>query len=152
MCFYGKTMLTCFKHIDSINNQIENLIIKKAKGSFYGTTSALDVANELIDLGEVRLDLMELKEVTEIALSKLSAEDKMLLEYKYFNLLPSIEDFDHTSRNYFRKQVRAIGRFNKALESLGYDEEWFLDNYLKIPFIKGAYHKTINEEGKKHAK
>ena len=30
--------------------------------------------------------------------------------------------------------------------------ETVVDNYLKIPFIKGAYHKTIKEEGKKHAK
>ena len=74
----------------------------------------------------------------------------MLLEYKYFNVVPEIENFDHTSRNYFRKQVRAIDRFNKMLESLGYDEKWFLDCYLKIPFIKGVYHKTIKEEGKKH--
>ncbi len=150
MCFYGKTMLACYKNIDSINKQIENLIIKKAKASFYGTTSALSVSQELIDLGEVRLDLMELKEVTLLALSKLNSEDKMLLEYKYLSVVPSDENFDHTSRNYFRKQVRAINRYHSVLESLGYDEKWFLDNYLKIPFIKGAYHKTIKEEGKKH--
>lgn len=151
MCFYGKTMLTCFKNIDSINKQIENLIIKKAKGSFYGTSSALAISQELIDLGEVRFDLMELKEVTLKALSKLKEEDKMLIEYKYFQIVPNVENFDHTSRNYFRKQVRAIDRFHKILEKLGYDEKWFFDNYLKIPFIKGAYHKTIKEEGKKHA-
>ena len=147
MCYYGKTMLTCFKNIDSINKQIENLIIKKAKASFYGTRSALAVSQELIDLGEVRLDLMELKQITLTALNKLKDEDKMLIKYKYFNILPKIENFDHTSRNYFRKQVKALDRFNKALLSLGYDEKWFLDNYLKIPFIKGVYHKTIKEEG-----
>ena len=145
MCYFGKTMLTCFKNIDSINKQIENLIIKKAKASFFGGASALAVSQELIDLGEVRLDLIELKEITQEALSKLKLEDKMLLEFKYFNVVPNIENFDHTSRNYFRKQVKAIERFNKILEGLGYDEKWFLDNYLKIPFIKGVYYKTIKD-------
>ncbi len=150
MCFYGKTMLTCFKNIDSINKQIENLIIKKAKASFYGNSSALAVSQELIDLSEIRLDLMELKEITETALSKVKEEDRILLKFKYFKDLPNDENFDHTSRNYFRKQVKAIDRFHKVLQDLGYDEKWFIDNYLKIPFIKGAYHKTIKEEGKKH--
>ena len=150
MCFYGKTMLTCFNNIDSINKQIENLIIKKARASFLGNNSAFAVSQELIDLGEIRFDLMELKEVTKTALLKLKEEDRVLLEYKYFKILPNDENFDHTSRNYFRKQIRAIGRFHKVLEDLGYDEMWFIDNYLKIPFIKGAYHKTIKEEGKKH--
>mgnify|MGYP003289748508 CR=1 FL=1 len=150
MCFYGKTMLACYNNIDSINKQIENLIIKKAKNSFYGCNSALAIAEELINLGEVRLDLMELKDITLQALSKMKDEDRILLEYKYFKIIPNIENFDHTSRNYFRKQVRAILRFHNVLEKMGFTEKWFFDKYLKIAFIKGAYQKTLKEEGKKY--
>ena len=147
---YGKTILSCFKNIDSIVKQIENLIVKKAKASFYGQNSALSVCEELIALSEVRLDLLELKDLTETAISKLKTDDANLIKFKYFNILPNIDNFDHTSRNYFRKQVRAIEKFHKILESLGLTEQAFFDKYLKIAFIKGAYQKTLKEEGKKH--
>ena len=110
----------------------------------------MNFAEELINLGEVRLDLMELKDVTLKALSKMNSEDRTLLEFKYLKIIPNIENFDHTSRNYFRKQVRAILRFHKVLEKMGFTEKWFFDKYLKIAFIKGAYYKTLKEEGKKH--
>ncbi len=151
MCFYGKAMLTSYNNLDSVIKQIENLIIKKAKASFYNLNSTLALSNELISLGEVRLDLIELKEVIDETLSKLNEEDRVLLEYKYFNVVPNIENFDHTSRNYFRKQIKAINRFNLKLQSLGYTENWFFNKYLKIAFINGAYQKAVSEEGKKHA-
>lgn len=150
MCFYGKAMLTSYKNLDSVIKQIENLIVKKAKGSFYNLGSTVTLSNELITLGEVRLDLIELKEVIEETLSKINEEDRVLLEYKYFKIIPNIENFDHTSRNYFRKQVKAINRFNLKLQSLGYTEEWFFKKYIKIAFINGAYQKAVSEEGKKH--
>ena len=63
-----------------------------------------------------------------------------------------MEDFDHTSRNYFRKQVRALKRFALKLSSSGYNEEWFQNKYLKIAFISSIYQKTLLEEGKKHVR
>ena len=151
MCFYGKAMLNSYKGLDSVIKQIENLIVKKARGSFYSLNSTITLSNELISLSEVRLDLIELKEVVEEALSKINNEDRILLEYKYFNIIPKDENFDHTSRNYFRKQIKAINRFNLKLQSLGYTEEWFFKKYLKIAFINGAYQKAVSEEGKKRA-
>ena len=93
---------------------------------------------------------MELKEIILKGLSFLKEEYRILLEYKYFKIIPNIENFDNKSRNYFRKQVRAIDKFHEALIELGYDEKWFFDNYLKIAFINGLYQKTLKEEGKKH--
>ena len=81
----------------------------------------------------------------------LSEVDKTLIYYKYFGILPKDEDFDLKSRNYFRKQNKAIERFDNALKSKGYDEEWFFKKYLKISFIAGIYQKMILEEGKKHS-
>ena len=151
MNYHGKTMLTCYKKLDKLVLQIENLIKKRVKDSFYDYSSTYMQAEKVLQLNEVRLDLMELKAITKEALESLSEVDRTLICYKYFGITPKDEDFDLKSRNYFRKQNKAIERFNNALKSKGFDEEWFLNKYLKISFIAGVYNKMILEEGKKHS-
>lgn len=150
MNYHGKTMLTCYKKIDKLVMQIENLIKKKVKNSFYDYSSTYMQVERVLKLNEVRLDLIELKDITKEALDSLSDVDRTLISYKYFGIMPKDKDFDLKSRNYFRKQNKAIERFNSALKEKGYDEDWFLSKYLKISFIAGIYQKMILEEGKKH--
>ena len=143
-------MLSCYRTLDKVVNQIENLIKNRVKNSFYNYTSTYMQAEKIIKLNEVKLDLLELKEITKEALSVLGEEDRTLIYYKYFGIMPKDENFDLKSRNYFRKQNRAIEKFDRILNAKGYDEKWFLDKYLKISYVAGIYQKTINEAGKKH--
>ena len=108
MEYYGKTMLTCYKKLDKLVLEIENLIKKRVKNSFYDYSSTFSQAQKLLELNEVRLDLIELKEITKNALDSLSDVDKTLICYKYFGILPKDEAFDLKSRNYFRKQNKAV--------------------------------------------
>ena len=150
MSYYEKTILTCYTSLSSMIEQIENVIKKRAKNSFYDFQSTEIIANKILALCNVRFDLIDLKEKTENCLDKLNEEDRILIEYKYFQILPKDENFDHTSRNYFRKQVRALNKFSKILSSQGLTEEWFFNKYMKISFISSLYNKVIKEEGKKH--
>ena len=152
MSYHGKTMLSCYNTLDCVVGQIENIIKTKVKNSFYNFSPTYDQAEKILKLGEVRLDLLELKEITSEVLKELSEVDRILICYKYFGILPEDKNFDLTSRNYFRKQQRAIEKFDIKLKSKGYDEEWFKNKYLKIAFIAGVYKKMINEEGKKHVR
>ncbi len=152
MSYHGKTMLSCYNTLDCVVGQIENIIKTKVKNSFYNFSPTYDQAEKILKLGEVRLDLLELKEITSEVLKELSEVDRILICYKYFGILPEDKNFDLTSRNYFRKQQRAIEKFDNKLKSKGYDEEWFKNKYLKIAFIAGVYKKMINEEGKKHVR
>lgn len=150
MGYYGKAILSCYKKIDAVNESIENLIKKKALSSFYDYSSLEKQAVKLIELSEVRKDLLELKSICESALKGLEQEDRILIGYKYFSEeLPS-KDYDHTSRNYFRHQVRALNRFELCLKNVGCTEEWFLNKYMKIAFVSNAYKRAEMEEGKKH--
>jgi hypothetical protein len=110
------------------------------------------LAEQLITLGEIRKDLIELKYIADDVLSKIKPEDKILISYKYLGIIPSDENFDHTSRNYFRRQISAVKRFTKALLDAGYDKEWFDKKYMKIAFIYSMYQKTLLEQGKKHVR
>ncbi len=147
---YGKTILSCYTLLDKIANQLENLIKNRARNSFFDYSNAFTMASRILELGETRKELLYLKEITTEVLNELSQEDKTLISYKYFKIMPKNEDFDHTSRNYFRKQVRALSRFTALLKAKGFTQEWFFNNYLKIAFISGLHQKILNEEGKKH--
>ncbi len=150
MKYYVKTILSCFIALDSVIEQIENVIRKKAKNSFYEYESAERLTNTVLSLCNIRYDLIDLKEKTANSLNKLSEEDKILIAYKYFGIHPEDENFDHTSRNYFRKQIRAIERFSKILEKEGMGFEQFQRTYMKIHYIASTYNKMVKEEGKKH--
>ena len=149
---YAKTILSSYNQISGIITQIENVIQRRAKNSFYLRCDTTQLANELLSLGEIRKDLIELECIADDILSKIKPEDKTLILYKYMGVVPEDENFDHTSRNYFRKQIQALERFTNKLVSEGYDEEWFKNKYLKIAFISGVYNKTLLEEGKKHVR
>ena len=144
MCYFGKTMLSCYNSIDKVVEQIDNVIKAKVKNSFYSYSSTYSLAEKILALTEVKKDLLELKYITSETLLKLSEYDRTLLCYKYLKVKPSDENFDLTSRNYFRKQIKAIEKFNKKLSLFGFDEAWFKTKYLKIAFINGVYNKIIN--------
>ena len=149
MSYYEKTVLSCYNALLPMINQIENLIKQKAKNSYYNFSPCQTQAEDILKLIEARVDLFDLKSLTEEALSKIPYEDLYLLKYRFFGEKPNFE-FDHTSRNYFRKQNKALEKFLKALNSIELTEKWFTDKYLKMPFIKNVHKKIILEEGKKH--
>ena len=149
---YAKTILSSYNQISGIITQIENVIQRRAKNSFYLRCDTTQLANELLSLGEIRKDLIELECIADDILSKIKPEDKTLILYKYMGVVPEDENFDHTSRNYFRKQIKALNNFKGQLEKIGVTETWFENKYLKIAFIKNVHKKIILEEGKKHCK
>ena len=150
MFYYEKTMLSAYVLLQNYIEQLENIIKKRIKNSFYEYEDTISLTNKILALSDARQDLFLLKECTEIAFNKLNKEDKILIFYKYLGIKPDDENFDHTSRNYFRKQVRAVERFSKILQNLGFTEKWFNNNFMQISFIQNIYKKVVNEDGKKH--
>ena len=148
---YSKTILSAYPSIDGIVTQIENLIRKRARNSFYLRVDTVSFAEQLLRLGEIRKDLLELKITVEETLASIPEYDRILISYKYFGIKPTDENFDLKSRNYFRKQNKALDAFCKKLNEKGYTKEWFERKYLKIAFVEGIYNKVIKQEGKKHA-
>ena len=149
MELYAKTILSCFMMLEKIVNQIENLIKTRARNSFYDYSSTLKQSDKILKLCNVRIDLLELKEIAQDVLNSLNYDEKTLISYKYFGILPKDKNYDLTSRNYFRKQVKALKKFSLILKGKGYNEDWFINKYMPISFISGTYTKVLNEQGKK---
>lgn len=147
---FGKTILSAYPMLLGYVTQIEEIIKKRARNSFYARVDVVNLSEQLLTLGEIRKDLIELKLIVEEILSLIKPYDRVLLCYKYFGIMPEDSDFDLTSRNYFRRQIKALKNFSDMLVSKGYNQEWFEKKYLKIAFISGIYQKTLLEQGKKH--
>lgn len=149
MHYYEKTLLTVYSSLESIAEQIENLLKAKAFASYKNFESVESQANRLIEMSEVRVDLLELKAELDDVLKEVDEETRILLGYKYFKE-KKIANFDYTSRNYFRKQIKAVEKFSKILNRHGVTEEWFMKKYFTVAYIKNVYKKIVLEEGKKH--
>lgn len=149
---FGKTILSAYPMLYGYVTQLEDVIKKKARNSFYTRCDVVNLSEQLLSLGEIRKDLIELKLIVEEVLSLIKPYDRILLSYKYFGILPEDKGFDLTSRNYFRKQIKALNNFSNMLIMKGYDQEWFKNKYLKIAFISAIYQNMILEQGKKHVR
>ena len=70
------------------------------------------------------------------------------LEYKYFKRKSKkyFENFDFTSRSYFRKQVKIINKVAKSLELAGATDEWFKEHCLRMDFFKELLKRVIEHE------
>ena len=88
----------------------QTVLRAKARNSFYSRCDVVNLSEQLLSLGEIRKDLFELITITDEILSSLKAQDRILISYKYFGEVPEDENFDHTSRNYFRKQKTRYAR------------------------------------------
>ena len=149
---FGKTILSAYTMLEGYVTQLEDVIKTKARNSFYSRCDVVNLSEQLISLGEIRKDLIELKQIVEDVLNSIKPYDKILLSYKFFGVLPEDKDFDLTSRNYFRRQIKALQNFSNELKNKGYDEDWFKNKYLKIAFISAIYQNTLLEQGKKHVR
>lgn len=146
----AKTVLVTYKSLNSVIEQIENLIKSKVKRSFYDYSSTYSQAQKILELVNVKDDLIDLCLLTKDAISKLNSQDRQHIEYKYLNVLPNNE-FDRTSRQYFRRQIKAFNNFCEKLIESGFDKDKFLNVYLKIPYIYQAYVKICSQEDKRAA-
>lgn len=147
MNYYEKTLLSVYKSLDGVINQMEHIIKQKARNSYYDYTPCEIQAENILKIVNARFDLIELKNLIEEAVSKLNETNKLLITFKYFKIKPNFE-FDHTSRNYFRKQIKALNSFSIVLKSLGFNEKQFESKYLTMPFIYRVYKKILIKEGK----
>lgn len=70
---YAKTILSSYNQISGVITQIENVIQRRAKNSFYLRCDTESLAEQLLSLGEIRKDLIELKFIADEILDKIYA-------------------------------------------------------------------------------
>lgn len=136
--FYAKTVLYLFPCIDKVNEQIDELLEKRALSSMTDFSPCLSQCEKMVNLGVQNANLLVLKGCVSEVLKKLSEEELALLEFKYFHLRTkeAMPEGDVSSRRYFRKQQRVADKFARLMEEAGITDEVFERDYLSVEFIK----------------
>ncbi len=135
---WGKTLLSIYRYLDRVADAIDSLIEKQAvqTSSMLGndalTHNTLSLANKIIDLSERKVKLINIKLLTEKALSVIDEKGAKILIMKYFDNASVDEimsSFSLSRRTYFRRIAEMEAAFEFGCSRFGFPMER-LDDYL----------------------
>lgn len=146
--YYSKTILYAYKSLDAVMAQLDELVLKKAISSMCDFSPCEKIAEKILSLTAQKDVIAKIKSETERAVSKLTDDEKIILDYKYFKRLPkeTYAKFDFSSRAYFRKQIRVVSRFGSKISAVGIDDDFFEEKCLKIDFFRELYKRVLIRE------
>ena len=146
--YYAKTALYAYPNLEAVIEQIDELVERRALYSMNDFSPCQSIAEKILDLTSQKVTLIELKEFIQKALSAFTEEQMKCLDYKYFKTKSKdyYKDFDSSSRNYFRKQIRIAKKFSEKMERVGATDEWFNKNCLKMDFFKELLKRVYEHE------
>ena len=135
-----KTVLYSYTALDGVIEGLDELILYKAVSSFQSSSKTLAQVDKILILQNQVGRLVGLKNLVEDILNRLSNEERQLTEYKFFRK-SSGDDFDYSSRKYFRKQNRLEEKLDRMAEKRGMTEEWFKKEFGDVYFLRVKYAK-----------
>ena len=146
--YYSKTVLYAYKSLSAVMAQLDDLVLKKAVASMVDFSPCEKIAEKILDITAQKDVIYLLKEKTALALSKLTDDERLILDYKYFKSMgkDAYAELDFTSRAYFRKQIRVAVKFGNKLSALGIDDAFFEQYCLKIDFFRELYKRVLIRE------
>lgn len=142
-----KTILYSYPSFDGVLDGIEKLAYYKAVTSYTDCNKTLKQVDKILLLNNQADRLRGLKNIIDGILSDILPEERELIEYKYFRRKNN-ENFDYTSRQYFRRQIKLAKKLDKIAQKKGFDEAWFDENFSDIYFLKVKFQKLKNLEEK----
>lgn len=134
MC-YAKVILNVYPQIDRVIKDMDKLVLSRCLASFNDRMPCEMGIKEVYKLMETKQKLVDLRFKIKKVLERLDPEEYDLIDYKYFKNR-HIDGFDHTSRNYFRRQHKVIERLEELLSYIDLSEDKFKRDYYDIPFIR----------------
>ena len=135
---YAKTILYAYPDIDEIILQIDDLVERKAYLSFHNYSPALGQYEKIVKLTYDKDIIGAVKIVCDRALKKFTEEELKYFKYKYFKNMSNREkeNFDYSSRTYFRRQKNLTETFALLLEGYGVDDKFFEEQCLELNFFR----------------
>ena len=128
---WAKTVLSVYRYLERIAGAIDKIIEKTGLGSAnicgqnYFYNNILTVAEKMIDLGQRKVTLINLKILVENSLKKIDAKDAEILIEKFFDGVKTrelVEIHGMSMRTAFRKIDSAVKSFASALVLNGFDD------------------------------
>ena len=145
---YAKTILHLYAVSDSVIDQLEELCQRKAFSSISDFSPCFDQCLKIVGWKLQKQILLDIKEIVNKILSKLSKLELDYLDYKYFKKNPKdyYKDFDFSSRNYFRRQNKLALKISDMLEKNEFSDDWFINQCKEIEFFKEMLKRVKEKE------
>ena len=151
-----KAILYCYPRLEGIEDGYMQHIRNKAVLSSDGREPAQKVAEYLAMEVLHKAKIRELHQIAASALDKLTTEEKMLLNVRYFGKLDRVkrafaakyagiaDDCMRTvkywsERTYFRKQKKLLAKLTERFIELGLDKKRFVEEFAQLDGIASVY-------------
>ncbi len=146
--YYAKTILYAYPNIESLAEQIDQVVDSKALGSMMDCRPCLEQCYSILDLTYYKDCLFSLKLYVEKLLARLKEKDLELIEYKYFHKRKKeeLKYANINSRGYYRRQTTVIEKVAVLFETMGINDTFFEEKYLSNNFFKQLLARTIEHE------
>lgn len=133
---YAKVILYAYPCCDSLTEQIDELVEKRALSSMYDFSPCENQCFKILTLTEQKRKIIALKNAVEKTLKKFGDTDRLILDYRYFKTLKKdgYGDYDFSDRKYFRRQNALLRLFAERIEKAGFSDLVFEEEYLSIDF------------------
>ncbi len=153
MEIWSKTILSVYRYLDNIANAIDNLVRKKCiNSSFYlsgRNSDAYLCTSKIIALTERKVQLINLKVITEQTLMQLNPTERKILTLFYLDGVAS-KDIANllgiSIRSYFRKKAQAVTNFARKLKVGGYTDAKLHDMFKGELWLNNMYLRTMDCE------
>lgn len=142
---WSKTLLESYRYLETVVSTIDEMVKKISINSVYynrkSNNDTLSVVNKVIMLNDRKLNLTNLKVIIENALDRLSLKDLQFVTLFYIdglNIFEVAESLEVCVRTAFRRKLRALKEFTKALKQVTCkeylfknfsEEQWLMDIY-----------------------
>ncbi len=151
---YLKVMLYAYPRLLGFAEASGVAVENKAALSFLQKGDTLSVAEQIVWEMEFSRLLTELFEEMGVLLAEFSAEERLLLEYKYFRRKKVLKEllkggWTCSKRNYFRKQNALLRKVAELFTLRGWTEAWFMENFSRSSHFMRALKRV--SEGKDRA-
>lgn len=153
MNIWSKTILSVYRYLENISNAIDNLVRKKCiYSSFYNcgrNTNTYDYTNKILELTERKVQLINLKVITEDILMELKPVERKILTLYYVDGIKNkelAELLGMSIRTLFRKKMLAINSFDKILKLKGYTDAKLSNMFSGEKWLNNIYVRTLNSE------
>lgn len=149
---YVTVLLYAYPAMDRMADAVGESVEIKALLSFRSDRAAEQIAEELVERLCVQMNLEKAKRRIDDILSELTAEEKYLLESKYFRRREELRRLATVSqpipckRTYFRRQNALFGKIYSKFQLSGMTEAWFMQAFATYDCFITALKKVERRE------
>lgn len=152
MKYWSKSALSIYHYLETMSKTIDKIVLDTGKSSNnkelsnYQTTYCQ--TGKIIKLTDRKRKLINLKIIVEDGLARIPKESRRILTLFYIDGIKSnmiAQLLGISIRTFFRQKLKALEDFSQKLLDMGYDEEFFKEDYLCERWFEVVYNDMVTK-------